>query len=100
MKLKMVALLAFLFNAFLFGTYYAVAKDALERIDPIVFTFFTMMALVPVALRSNITAPPVPLFFPLSTAFWPLPASASFCVNRLGRQPGWLASFRLGELCS
>jgi drug/metabolite transporter (DMT)-like permease len=50
MKLKMVALLAFLFNAFLFGTYYAVAKDALERIDPIVFTFFTMMALVPVAL--------------------------------------------------
>lgn len=50
MKLKLAASLAFLFNAFLFGTYYAVAKDALARIDPIVFTFFTMMALVPVAL--------------------------------------------------
>jgi len=50
MKLKLAALLAFLFNAFLFGTYYGVAKDALGRIDPIVFTFFTMMALVPVAL--------------------------------------------------
>jgi drug/metabolite transporter (DMT)-like permease len=50
MRLKLVAPLAFLFNTFLFGTYYAVAKDALGRIDPIVFTFFTMMALVPVAL--------------------------------------------------
>jgi drug/metabolite transporter (DMT)-like permease len=50
MKLKLAAPLAFLFNTFLFGTYYGVAKDALERIDPIVFTFFTMMALVPVAL--------------------------------------------------
>jgi drug/metabolite transporter (DMT)-like permease len=50
MKLKLAAPLAFLFNTFLFGTYYAVAKDALGRIDPIVFTFFTMMALVPVAL--------------------------------------------------
>lgn len=50
MKMKIAALLAFLFNAFLFGTYYAVSKEALGRIDPIVFTFFVMMALVPVAL--------------------------------------------------
>ncbi|HET7639278.1 MAG TPA: DMT family transporter, partial [Ktedonobacteraceae bacterium] len=40
----------FLLNTVLFSTYYAVAKEALGRIDPIVFTFFEMMALVPVAL--------------------------------------------------
>lgn len=50
MKIKAVACFAFLLNAFLFGSYYAVAKDALERIDPIVFTFFVMMGLVPVGL--------------------------------------------------
>jgi drug/metabolite transporter (DMT)-like permease len=50
MKIRVVACLAFLLNAFLFGSYYSVAKDALARIDPIVFTFFVMMALVPVAL--------------------------------------------------
>jgi drug/metabolite transporter (DMT)-like permease len=50
MKLKIAAFIAFLLNTFLYGTYYAVSKEALERIDPIVFTFFVMMALVPVAL--------------------------------------------------
>ncbi len=50
MKLKSIAVLAFLFNTALFATYYAVSKEALERIDPIVFTFFEMTSLVPVAL--------------------------------------------------
>src|SRR5437762_7661019 len=50
MKMKVVACLAFLLNTVLFSTYYAVAKEVLGRIDPIVFTFFEMMALVPLAL--------------------------------------------------
>ncbi|HEU5226165.1 MAG TPA: DMT family transporter, partial [Ktedonobacteraceae bacterium] len=50
MKMKVVACFAFLLNAFLFGTYYSVAKEALGRIDPIVFTFFVMASLVPVGL--------------------------------------------------
>ena len=50
MKLKSIAVLAFLFNTALFATYYAVSKEALGRIDPIVFTFFEMTSLVPVAL--------------------------------------------------
>src|SRR6267154_3113832 len=50
MKMKVVACLAFLLNTVFFSTYYAVAKEALGRIDPIVFTFFEMMAFVPVAL--------------------------------------------------
>jgi drug/metabolite transporter (DMT)-like permease len=50
MKMKVVACLAFLLNTVFFSTYYAVAKEALGRIDPIVFTFFEMMALVPLAL--------------------------------------------------
>jgi len=50
MKLKGIASLAFLLNAFLFATYYAVSKEALGRIDPIVFTFFEMTSLVPAAL--------------------------------------------------
>jgi drug/metabolite transporter (DMT)-like permease len=50
MKLKGIAVLAFLFNTALFATYYAVSKEALERIDPIVFTFFEMTSLVPIAL--------------------------------------------------
>jgi drug/metabolite transporter (DMT)-like permease len=49
-KLRLVAFLAFFLNTFLYGTYYSVAKGALARIDPIMFTFFTMVALVPVAL--------------------------------------------------
>ena len=50
MKLKVVACLAFLLNTVLFGTYYAVSKEVLGRIDPIIFTFFEMISLVPVAL--------------------------------------------------
>ncbi len=48
--MKLVAGLAFLFNTILFATYYSVAKEALGRIDPIVFSFFEMTSLVPVAL--------------------------------------------------
>jgi len=50
MKMKIVAGLAFLLNTFLFATYYSVAKEALKRIDPIVFTFLVMITLAPVAL--------------------------------------------------
>lgn len=50
MKMKIVACLAFLLNAFLFGTYYSVSKAALGRIDPIVFTFFVMTSLIPAGL--------------------------------------------------
>ncbi|GAC1447216.1 MAG: hypothetical protein PVS3B1_33750 [Ktedonobacteraceae bacterium] len=50
MKMKVVAGLAFLLNTLLFGSYYSVAKEALGRIDPIVFTFFVMMTLVPPAI--------------------------------------------------
>lgn len=50
MKMKVLACLAFLLNVFLFGTYYSVSKEALTRIDPVIFTFFGMVALVPVAI--------------------------------------------------
>lgn len=50
MKMKILAGSGFLLNTLLFGTYYAVTKEALSRIDPIVFTFFEMVALVPVGL--------------------------------------------------
>ncbi|MBE3559274.1 MAG: DMT family transporter [Ktedonobacteraceae bacterium] len=50
MKMKMVAGIAFLLNTFLFATYYSVAKEALAHVDPIVFTFFVFLALVPAAL--------------------------------------------------
>ncbi len=50
MKMKIVACLAFLLNTFLFGTYYSVAKEALGRIDPIVFTFLVMTSLIPIGL--------------------------------------------------
>ncbi|HEY6542442.1 MAG TPA: DMT family transporter [Ktedonobacteraceae bacterium] len=49
-KMKMVAILAFFLNVLCFATYYAVAKEALNRIDPIIFTYFEMMTLVPAAL--------------------------------------------------
>lgn len=48
--MKLVAGLAFLLNTVLFATYYSVAKEALGRIDPIIFSFFEMIALVPLAL--------------------------------------------------
>ena len=50
MKMKVVACAAFFLNTALFATYYAVAKEALGRIEPIIFTYFEMMALVPAAL--------------------------------------------------
>lgn len=50
MKIKILAGSGFLLNTILFATYYAVAKEALSRIDPIVFTFFEMVALVPAGL--------------------------------------------------
>ena len=40
--MKLVAGLAFLLNTVLFATYYSVAKEALGRIDTIVFSFFEM----------------------------------------------------------
>ncbi len=50
MRIKLLAGCGFLLNTILFATYYAVAKEALNRIDPIVFTFFEMIVLVPAAL--------------------------------------------------
>lgn len=50
MNMKLVAVLAFLLNTILFATYYAVAKEALARIDPLMFTFFEMTALAPAGL--------------------------------------------------
>ncbi len=50
MKMKVVACLAFLLNAVLFGTYYAISKEVLGRIDPIVFSFFEMIILLPAAI--------------------------------------------------
>lgn len=49
-SMKTLACLAFLCNVILFGTYYAVTKEALTRIDPLIFTYLEMMMLVPVAL--------------------------------------------------
>ncbi len=50
MKMKTIAGLAFLLNIMLYGSYYSIAKGVLGRVDPIVFTFFTMMTLVPPAI--------------------------------------------------
>ena len=50
MKMKLVATLAFFLNVLCFATYYSVAKEALNRIDPLIFTYFEMMTLVPAAL--------------------------------------------------
>ncbi len=50
MKMKIVACLAFLLNTVLFGTYYAISKEVLGRIDPIIFSFFEMIVLVPAAI--------------------------------------------------
>jgi drug/metabolite transporter (DMT)-like permease len=48
--MKFLACLAFLLNAVLFATYYAVAKEALARIDPLMFTFFELVTLAPIGL--------------------------------------------------
>lgn len=50
MRIKIIAGCAFLLNTILFATYYSVAKEALGRIDPIVFTFFEMVSLAPAGL--------------------------------------------------
>lgn len=50
MRIKQLAGCGFLLNTLFFATYYSVAKEALSRIDPIVFTFFEMISLVPFAL--------------------------------------------------
>ena len=50
MKLKGITCLLFFLNTVLFATYYSVSKAAMERIDPIVFSFFEMILLVPVAV--------------------------------------------------
>ncbi|MBV8822340.1 MAG: DMT family transporter [Ktedonobacteraceae bacterium] len=48
--MRFFAFLLFLLNTLLFATSYSVSKEALGRIDPIVFTFFVLVALLPVAL--------------------------------------------------
>jgi drug/metabolite transporter (DMT)-like permease len=50
MKMKIVACLAFLLNTMLYGTYYAISKEALGRVEPIIFSFFEMIVLVPAAI--------------------------------------------------
>src|SRR5215468_5805617 len=48
--MKVLARLSFLLITMLWGSYYAITKEALGRIDPVVFTFFQMLVLAPVAL--------------------------------------------------
>lgn len=50
MRMKVAAIFAFMLNTVLFATYYSVSKEALQRIDPIIFSYFEMMSLVPAAL--------------------------------------------------
>jgi drug/metabolite transporter (DMT)-like permease len=50
MKLKGIACLLFFLNTVLFATYYSVSKEAMERIDPIVFSFIEMILLAPIAV--------------------------------------------------
>jgi drug/metabolite transporter (DMT)-like permease len=50
MRMRFVAGCAFLLNTVLFATYYSVTKEALGRIDPIIFTFFEMVSLAPAGL--------------------------------------------------
>ncbi len=48
--MKVLARLSFLLIAVLWGSFYAVTKEALGRMDPVVFTFFEALVLAPVAL--------------------------------------------------
>jgi drug/metabolite transporter (DMT)-like permease len=48
--MKWIAGSGFLLNTIFFATYYAVTKEALNRIDPIIFTFFEMVSLAPAGL--------------------------------------------------
>ena len=50
MNMKVIAVFLFFANTVLFATYYAVAKEALGRIDPVMFTFFETTTLTPIAL--------------------------------------------------
>ncbi len=50
MKTKHITGSAFLLNTLLIGSYYAISKEVLGRVDPIVFSFCEMMTLVPPAL--------------------------------------------------
>src|SRR5439155_4266390 len=50
MKVKIVPCLFFLLNTFLFATYYSVSKEALGRIEPIIFSFFEMVTLLPAGI--------------------------------------------------
>ena len=50
MKVKIVPCLFFLLNTFLFATYYSVSKEALVRIEPIIFSFFEMVTLLPAGI--------------------------------------------------
>ena len=50
MRMKWIAGSGFLLNTIFFATYYAVTKEALNRIDPIIFTFFEMVVLAPAGL--------------------------------------------------
>jgi drug/metabolite transporter (DMT)-like permease len=48
--MKLIAGCGFLLNTIFFATYYSVTKEALNRIDPIIFTFFEMVSLAPAGL--------------------------------------------------
>jgi len=50
MRMKLIAGCGFLLNTIFFATYYSVTKEALNRIDPIIFTFFEMVSLAPIGL--------------------------------------------------
>src|SRR5437764_14514533 len=50
MKVKIVPCLFFLLNTCLFATYYSVSKEALVRIEPIIFSFFEMVTLLPAGI--------------------------------------------------
>ncbi len=48
--MKNVARVSFILITALWGSYYAITKEALVRIDPVLFSFFEKMALLPIAL--------------------------------------------------
>lgn len=48
--MKKFATMLFLLNTILWATYYAISKEALQRIDPIIFSFLELSILVPAAL--------------------------------------------------
>lgn len=50
MRVKIVPCLFFLLNTFLFATYYSVSKEALGRIEPIIFSFCEMVTLLPAGI--------------------------------------------------